>query len=81
MSTSVPQPMPKWRVTTIESVLDTSVPTNPVDAHRVNFTLVDEGISSFVTVPDTRLGDAAYVMSLIAAKAGQLAAVAALNQA
>jgi len=79
MSTSLPQNAPKWRVTTIESTLDTSVPTNPVDAHRINFTLIDEGISSFVTVPDSRLGDAAYVMGLIAGKAAQLATVASLQ--
>ena len=80
MSTPIAQAQPKWRVTTIEPTLDTAVPTNPVDAHRINFTLIDEGISSFVTVPDSRLGDTGYVTSLIATRAAQLATVAALAQ-
>lgn len=79
MSTPIAQPAPSWRVLTSVEDLDTSNPSNPVPSQRITFTVVDSGVTGSVLVPDTRVGDIAYVRSVIAAKAMQLAAVAGLS--
>ena len=80
MSTPVPQPDPAWTATgQIDADIDATVPGGATPSQRVYFTLTDSGVTSSVLIPDTRIGDTAYVRSQIAAKARQLAAITALS--
>lgn len=79
MTTTVPQPDPRWHATgQIDAFLDTTMPGTAVPSQEVYFQLDDSGIISSVPVPNSKLDDLAYVRSQIAAKARQLAAITTL---